>query len=784
MRFRRFVAVTLALVLAAAASSQQPPKRLITEQDIFRFLWVAGPRISPDGKRVAFTRVNVDDKGEGYETSIWSAPTDGSAAPVRLSSGTHDAQPRWSPDGKRLAFLRIPMKDGKPQPTQVFVLPLEGGEAWQVTDVPQGAAGPVWSPDGARIAFLSDANEKDLEKQKREKAFRQRVQDEKKKEEEKPPEPAAKAAKGPAKPADTEKKAPEPDHESDVRTITRAVYRANGPGYLDPKHVTHLWVVDVPDSAAEPVAARQLTTGKYDEDNPLWSPDGKLIYVTTSRIDEPYYELPQTDIYAVPAAGGAMQKIAALDMGLDSVSLSPDGKLFAFSASLTKPVNSYTQPNLWTLELTPGGKLTNLTANLDIDVGDGVFGDNLAPRGNSASSPMWTTDGKAIIEIVAKEGRANLMRFPLDGSPPVPVTSGEPAVVSYSAGPNGAIAVILSSPTNIGDVYLLPSGCPSGRDYCISPAQAVVTPVQLTRFNQPLFSQLNLTEPEEIWYTSFDGKKIQAWVQKPPDFDPRKTYPLILDIHGGPHAAYGFVFDHEFQWMAARGYVVLYPNPRGSTSYGQEFGNIIQYHYPGDDYKDLMAGVDELIQRGYIDPDKLGVTGGSGGGVLTDWTVTHTDRFHAAVSQRDIADWANWWYSADFTLFQANWFRQPPFLDPADYANRSALTYVTSIHTPMAFILGEADWRTPPGAGGETLFRALKYLKRPTAMVRYPNQSHELSRSGQPWHRVERLQSIVGWMDKYLLDKDVAQFKDVTGEQAAPPAPSRKPEKPKRKRKP
>ena len=190
-------------------------------------------------------------------------------------------------------------------------------------------------------------------------------------------------------------------------------------------------------------------------------------------------------------------------------------------------------------------------------------------------------------------------------------------------------------------------------------------PQPLTHINDKLFSQLNLTEPEEIWYTSFDGKKIHGWIQKPPDFDPAKKYPLILNIHGGPHAAYGFVFDHEIQWMAAKGYVVLYPNPRGSTSYGQQFGNIIQYHYPGDDFKDLMIGVDEVLKRGYVDPKKLGVTGGSGGGLLTDWVVGHTDRFAAAVAQRDIASWADWWYTADFTLFQPSWFKAPPFLDPA-----------------------------------------------------------------------------------------------------------------------
>jgi dipeptidyl aminopeptidase/acylaminoacyl peptidase len=292
----------------------------------------------------------------------------------------------------------------------------------------------------------------------------------------------------------------------------------------------------------------------------------------------------------------------------------------------------------------------------------------------------------------------------------------------------------------------------------------------LTNINDELFSKLNLTEPEEIWYESFDGKRIQTWLQKPPGFDAHKKYPLILNIHGGPHVAYGFIFDHEFQWMAAKGYVVLYPNPRGSTSYGQEFGNIIQYRYPGDDYKDLMAGVDEAIKRGYIDEKKLGVTGGSGGGLLTNWVVGQTGRFAAAVSQRDIASWETWWYTGDFTLFQPNWFRAPPFEDPDEYRARSPISYINNVKTPMMFILGEADYRTPPGAGGEQMFRALKFRKIPTVMVRFPNESHELSRSGQPWHRIERLQHIVGWFDHWLMAVPKPEY-EITLEEEVPVKP-------------
>jgi dipeptidyl aminopeptidase/acylaminoacyl peptidase len=347
------------------------------------------------------------------------------------------------------------------------------------------------------------------------------------------------------------------------------------------------------------------------------------------------------------------------------------------------------------MDIAPNSKPRNLSETFDYDVGAGLTGDNTAPRGGSGNPPAWTADGRGLIEVYAKEGRANLATFDARDGKLTDLTRGDQAVLNFRTTPDGSKLVYnVSTPTLIGDLYLLER---PGHDA-----------KQLTHLNDDLFSHLKLTEPEEIWYQSFDGKRIQAWVQKPPDFDANKKYPLILNIHGGPHAAYGLVFDHEFQWMAAKGYVVLYPNPRGSTSYGQDFGNIIQYNYPGDDHKDLMAGVDELLKRGYIDEKRLGITGGSGGGVLTNWAIGHTTRFAAAVSQRDIADWSSWWYSADFTQFHPSWFKGAPFEDP-DFKRRSPITYIDKVTTPLMLFLGEADWRTPTGAGGEQMFRALKY---------------------------------------------------------------------------
>lgn len=753
---KRLLSIALC-VAAAMAAVAQAQKRSITEKDIFQFNWIGDPQISPDGQRVAFVKVTVDEKKTGYNTSIWSIAIDGNEQPRRMTDGKHDSSPRWSPDGKMLVFVRTPEQGssagggagagsaGERAEPQLYMLPVgDGGESWKITDLPRGAGGPVWSPDGTMIAFESDTSPEDLAKQhKREAAAREKAES-KLDEKNNANSAGEKSEAGAASKTDSA----DADHVSDVRVITRSVYRSNGAGYLDYKHPQHIWVVAAPQSSEDEVKPRQLTSGKYQEGNIMWSKDSSTVYFTTTKVDDPSYERPHADVYSVAASGGEPQKIVSIDMEPRELSLSPDGKRLAFCASVNEPVKSFTQPDLWVMDLAANAKPRNLTANYDYDVCGGVGGDQGTPRANGGNHILWAPDD-GLVTTVAREGRANLVDFDSAGKrQPIEITQGNQAVEHFSMSADRSRMVVqISTPTSIGDLFLMTHGVRERR--------------QITHINDKLFSQLNLTEPEEIWYTSFDGKKIQGWLQKPPDFDAKKKYPLILNIHGGPHTAYGYIFDHEIQWMAAKGYVVLYPNPRGSTSYGQEFGNIIQYHYPGDDFKDLMAGVDEVLKRGYVDPKKLGVTGGSGGGLLTDWVVGHTDRFAAAVAQRDIANWAAWWYSADFTLFQPSWFKAPPFQDPQDYVNRSPITYIQNVHTPLMLVLGDADFRTPPGAGGEEMFRALKFLRRPVIMVRFPGESHELSRSGQPWHRVERLEHIVGWFDKYLQGIPKPEYDDV-----------------------
>jgi dipeptidyl aminopeptidase/acylaminoacyl peptidase len=729
--FRSRQAVALVALTALLAVPAFAQKRGITEKDLFKFVWVADPQISPDGSLVAFVRVTVDEKKDQYETGIWLAKTDGSEPARKLTGGIRDNGPRWSPDGRRLAFIRAVEKDGRPQPGQVFVLSMEGGEARAITEIARGAGNPQWSPDGKTIAFSSNANPEDLKK----------AEEQKKKDEAKPQDDKA------AEKKEKEKEEEQP-RESDVRVVTRAVYRANGVpdfGYVDPDRPSHIWTVTVPEPTAPLPKPTQVTSGEFAENNFQWSPDGARIFFVSTRVKEAYYFPNDSDLYSVPAGGGEPTKVASIDGTISDYAFSPDGKRIAFVGTLHgNPVRSYSQSDLWVADL-PSGAPRNLTASYDFDIDGGLGGDQRAPRGAAPSGPIWSRDGRTVLVKVGEQGDANMKRVDVGSGKVDPLTKGHHDVMAYTADATSQkVALILSSQTVVGDVQVLDT--------------SAGTMKKLTTFNDDLFNGLTLSEPEEIWYSSFDGKKIQGWILKPTDFDSGKKYPMILEIHGGPHSAYGNTFTHEFQWMAAKGYVVLFTNPRGSSNYGQDFGNVIQYNYPGDDYKDLMAGVDELLKKGYVDEKRLGVTGGSGGGILTNWVVSHTTRFAAAVAQRDISDWTNFWYTADFWLYNPTWFRKAPFQDPAEFAQRSPITYVEKIQTPLMFILGDEDWRTPPSAGGEQLFRALKFLKRPTVMVRFPDENHDLSRSGKPWHRVERLQHIVGWMDKYLMGRNTGTY--------------------------
>src|SRR6266581_2651280 len=459
----------ICLFVFTAGTTAFAQKRNITEKDLWDFVWIGDPQVSPDGSRVAFVRVTVNEKKEGYNTSVWSVPVAGGEAPHQLTKGDHDSTPRWSPDGKFLLFVRATEKDGKPEPSQLSILPMAGGDSFSFTDLPKGASSPGWSPDGKTIAFTSETNAEDLAKQEKKKKKEEEL---KKAISATSPTASPAASKTPdekntaTKTASDEaaKKAEaESEHESDVRVITRAVYREDNEGYSDPKHPAHIWTIRAPRNADEKVQPKQLTFGRFDEGNIVWSKDGTQIYFVSLHVDEPYYEQPKSELYSISANGGSATKLNSIDMDLGGLSLSPDGKQLAFVASVTQPVNSYTQPDLWIVDLTTNAKPRNLTATFDFDVGDGPFGDNAAPRAAGRNVPIWTPDGRSLVEIYGKQGKAILASFDASSGAVTDLVNGNQAVLRFRASSDGSkLVYTVTTPTRINDLFALDQGTANG----------------------------------------------------------------------------------------------------------------------------------------------------------------------------------------------------------------------------------------------------------------------------------------------------------------------------------
>lgn len=676
------------------------------EEDLLRFQWIADPRLSPDGSRVAYTLVSVDADADEYRTNLWLCDVPAGAEgprPRPLTFGGRDSQPRWSPDGSTLAFTRKPNAE---DPAQVHLLPLAGGEPRALTSLKGGGHSPAWSPDGARLAFLSGHN--------------------------------------PALDTPDRKK---PKHEP-ARVVTRPEFRWNDEGFTDWEHLDHLWVV--PAAGGEP---RQLTSGtRFKESAPEWSRDGRWILYATDRREEPWFGRPleDNDVRAIspdlaaPGDGADAPVVADIAGPLAPFAQGEGGRLAAIGGVRPEPPRSYDQNDLLLFEgAWPLREPRVLTAGLELAVGETTSGDQHPPRGGGALPLAFTADGGLLFGYTLR-GVTRVARFDLARGEARDVTGPGEDVVCGSASADGTrVALTVGGPGTPGDLWVYEVG--SGRR------------TRLHGPNDALLAESPLGEVEEFWCDSFDGRRVQGWIVKPPGFDPSKRHPLVLEIHGGPHAAYGAAFFHEFRVLAAAGYVVLYTNPRGSTSYGQEFANCIQYAYPGDDVHDLMAAVDHVVARGYVDETRMGVTGGSGGGLLTNWIVARTNRFRAAVTQRCVSDWASMYYSSDFALFTPSWFRRPPYEDPGEYADRSPVRDLGKIETPLMVIHSEEDWRTPI-AQGEVMFRGLKQQRKPVVMVRFPGENHELSRSGAPSRRVQNQQHIRRWFDRWLRDVPAPEY--------------------------
>ncbi len=499
------------------------------------------------------------------------------------------------------------------------------------------------------------------------------------------------------------------------RVINRLRYRRDGRGY-NPDGFRHIYTI--PSSGGSP---RQITFGDYNDGAPQWTLDGQSIIFSGLRDPEWDWAWRESEIYSVSLKGGTIRALTDRKGPDSNPQVSPNGKMIAYTGyDRTTDTYNVSQLNLMNID---GGNKRSLTADID-----------RRPR-----SITWAYDNSGVYFTTQDRGSMNLHFASLKGKVKQ-ITKGTHLISSPFVHKSGLVAAVLSDAHEPGDLVRFTLKNP--------------TPQKLSFVNDDLHEGLKLGAVEEIWYNSFDNKKIQGWIVKPPDFDPEGKYPLILYIHGGPHAMYGWRFNFEFQNHASKGYVVLYTNPRGSSGYGKEFGNAINNNYPGRDYDDLMAGVDEVQKRGYIDKQNLFVCGGSGGGVLTSWIVGHTERFTAAVVMKPVTNWFSFVGTTDGSSWYRN-FKKLPWEDPEEHLRRSSLMYVGNVTTPTLLLTGEKDLRTPMEQT-EQYYQALRLRKIETAMVRIRDEFHGIGRT-HPTNKIRQILYLREWFEKYKKTEGLTQ---------------------------
>lgn len=662
-------------VLAAPATG---PTSTLVGADLFNLQVASDPQISPDGRQIAYTRLANDVMSDRARGTIWLIDARTAAqVPLVAGPGSH-GQARWSPDGSRLAY--VSSSEGS---AQLFVRWMATGATARVTGLPNSPGSIAWSRDGKRIAYTMFV-----------------------------PDEGPTIGKAPPKPEGAKWADP-------LEVITAVTYRADGAGYLKPGF-DQIFVV-----SAEGGAPVQVTFGARNVQGPLsWSADGSDILFSANLNADWEREGANTEVHAVSVSSHTVRTLTSRKGPDNNPVVSPDGRMVALVGYEDRFVG-YQNAELSVMDI-KGGGVRSLTKTLDRSVGD----------------PVWAADGKSIYVDYEDHGTVHIARVGLDGSirPIAEGLTGSALDRPYAGGEfsvarDGSIALTKGSVTRPSDIVLARGG-----------------EQLLTRLNQDWLGAKQLGTVEKLAVSAFDKRTIDAWLVKPPGYDAGRKYPLILEIHGGPFAAYGPNFSTDDQLYAAAGYAVLYVNPRGSTSYGEEFANQIDKAYPGRDYDDLMSAVDAAIAKGVADPDNLFVTGGSGGGVLTAWIVGKTDRFKAAVTQKPVIDWASFALTADgLPFFSRYWFGKFPWEDPQGFWARSPLSLVGNVKTPTMVVVGSEDYRTPVSEA-EQYYAALQLRRIPTALVKVPGASHG-GIAARPSQSAAKASAILAWFERYRVRK-------------------------------
>jgi dipeptidyl aminopeptidase/acylaminoacyl peptidase len=682
--------------------------RPITPDDLFAFKLPEDPQLSPDGTQVAYVVMQMDKETYEYRRAIWIAAV-GGGAPRAFTSGHQDSQPRWSPDGKSLAFVRAPSGDTKPTSEedlshgvgkpQIFVIPVDGGEARQLTFMRHGAASPTWSPDSRTLLFVAATGEPDDS------------------------EADTAALQGKNLPR--------------VRTITEMFYRLDGAGFIYDLR-SHLFTISA--AGGDP---RQLTDGDWHDGAASWSPDGRRIAFTSDRSDQ-RWQWPAASIWVIAEGGGAPARLTDEALGCAAPTWSPDGSTIAFLASPRRQGSGH--QDLYTVPAEPGGETRLRSGDFVPNCQDTCISDMRASHGDPHM--FWSRENE-IFFLASLRGTTHVYAARLTNDlPPRSITHGQSHVYGFSLdAAEATLAITVSDPVSPGEVYILPTRV-AGES---GDSDETDTKNQLTNINGDLLAEIELASPREFTFQGADGWELQGWVMRPAQSDPEQSLPAILEIHGGPSAMYGQTFFHEFQLLAAHGYAVVYSNPRGSTGYGRDFAAAVRLDWGGKDYEDIMAGLDAAIAAGGIDTERLGVAGGSYGGYMTNWIIGHTNRFKAAVTMRCVSNIASFFGTSDTGWWLAvDEIGATPWEDLDELMRHSPITYIANMQTPLLILHSDNDLRCPISQG-EQLFIALKYLGRETRFVRFEGQSHDLSRSGHPRSRVIRLNEITSWFDQHLL---------------------------------